>query len=86
MLPASLRCPACHSGSLVSTIDTYRVRLGEVQVVLNQALAHACDSCSARMFQREVVQGAKAMAAAARARGSRFVAGQFVAPVEPTVM
>ena len=86
MLPASVSCPVCRSGSLVLTVETYRVRVGPVQVVLTDALLQACNACPARLFQREVVQGAKAMAAAARARGSRFVAGQFVAPVAPAVM
>jgi hypothetical protein len=85
MSPAS-RCPVCRSGSLISRVETYRACVDAVQVVLTDALVRACDSCSARLFQREVVQGAKAMAAAARARGSRFVAGQFIAPAEPAVM
>jgi hypothetical protein len=71
---------------LVPAVETYRVRVGPVQVVLTDALLHACDACPARLFQREVVQGAKAMAAAALARGSQFVAGQFVAPTDPAVM
>lgn len=86
MASGPVRCPACRSGSLVSTVETYRVRVGAVQVVLTDALARACDSCSARLFQREVVQGARAMAAAALARGKSFVAGQFVAPADPSVM